>query len=69
FTILSISLHFPQISWSLLHEIVSNKLQFMPILLKEEHKMKRQARALTLLTQYSEQGDDFLNHTVTGDKT
>ena len=28
FTITSLSLHFPQISWSLLHEIVSDKLKF-----------------------------------------
>ena len=28
FTITSLSLHFPQISWSLLHEIVSDELKF-----------------------------------------
>jgi len=28
FTITSLSLHFPQISWSLLQEIVSDKLKF-----------------------------------------
>jgi len=28
FTITSLSLHFPQISWSLLHDIVSDKLSF-----------------------------------------
>jgi histone-lysine N-methyltransferase SETMAR len=31
--------------------------------------MKRQASALTFLTRYSEQGDDFLSHIVTGDET
>jgi hypothetical protein len=35
----------------------------------EEHKIKRQANALTLMTKYSEQGDDFLSRTVTGDET
>jgi hypothetical protein len=37
-------------------------------MLTEEHKMKLQASALTFLTQYSEQGDDFLSHIVTGDE-
>ena len=76
FTIMSFSLHFPQISWSLLHEIVSDKLKFqklcarwVPKMLKEEHKLKRQASALDFLTRYSEEGDNFLNHDVTGDKT
>jgi len=50
FTILSLSLHFPQISCSLLHEIVSNKLKFWRLcacwvlkVLTEEHKWKQQA--------------------------
>jgi hypothetical protein len=38
-------------------------------MLTDEHKMKWQASALTFLTRYSEQGDDFLNRTVTGDET
>jgi hypothetical protein len=37
-------------------------------MLTEEHKMKWQASALTLLTRYSEQGDNFLSCTVTGDE-
>jgi hypothetical protein len=47
-TISSLSLHFPQISQSLLHEIVSDKLCFrklrsrwVPKLLMDEHKMKQ----------------------------
>ena len=47
FMITSLSLHFPQISQSLLHEIVSDKLQFwklcahwVPKMLTEEHKLK-----------------------------
>jgi hypothetical protein len=48
FTISSLSLHFPQISWSLLHEIVSDKLCFQKLcscwvkmMLMDEHKMKQ----------------------------
>jgi hypothetical protein len=55
FTIASLSLHFLQISRSLLHTIVSDKLRFrklcsrwVPKLLAEEHKMKRQASAFDL---------------------
>jgi hypothetical protein len=46
FTISLLSLHFPQIPWSLLHEIVSDKLRFrklcscwVPKMLTDEHKM------------------------------
>jgi hypothetical protein len=73
-TISSLSLHFPQFSRSL-HKIVSDILHFrklcsrwVPKMLTEEHKMKWQANALTFLTRYSEQGDDFLS-CVTGDET
>ena len=76
FTITSLSLHFPQISRSLLHEIVSDKLKFwklcarwMPNMLMEEHKLKQQASALDFLTRYSEEGDNFLSRLVTGDET
>jgi hypothetical protein len=48
FTILSLSLHFPQISWSL-HEIVSAKLHFWKLhsrwvlkMLTDEHEMAGQ---------------------------
>jgi transposase len=48
FTISSLSLHFTQISWSLLYEIVSDKLRFqklcsrrVPKILTDEHKMKQ----------------------------
>jgi hypothetical protein len=58
FTILSLSVHFPQISWSLLHKIMSDKFRFRKLcscwvlkLLTEEHKMKRQASVLTFLTR------------------
>jgi len=34
-------------------------------MLTEEHKLKRQASALDFLTQYSEEGNNFLSHVVT----
>ena len=50
FTITSLSLHFPQISPSLLHEIVSDKPKFwklcarwVPKMLTEKHRLKPQA--------------------------
>jgi histone-lysine N-methyltransferase SETMAR len=71
-----ISQDFPEISRSLLHEIVSEKLAYrklcarwVPKQLTEEHKMKRRASALAFLTRYREQEDDFLNQIVTGDET
>jgi len=76
FTIMSLSLHFPQISQSLLHEIVSDKLGFrklcahwVPKMLMEEHKFKWQASVLDFLTRYSEEGDNFLSRLVTGGET
>jgi len=67
---------FPQISLSFLHELVSDKLKFRKLyahcvlnVLTEEHKLKRQASKLDFLTQYSEEGENFLNHVVTGNET
>ena len=76
FTIMSLSLHFPQISRSLLNEIVSDERKFrklcarwVPKMLTEEHRLKRQASALDFLTRYSEEGDNFLSRVVTADET
>jgi len=76
FTITPLSLHFPQISLSLLHEIVSDKLKFrklcarwVPKMLTEEHKLKRQVSMLDFLTRYSEEGENFLSRVVTGNET
>ena len=75
FTITSLSLHFPQISRSLLHEIVSDKLKFrklcarwVPKMLTEEHRWKRQVSALDFLKRYSEEGDNYLSRVVTEDE-
>jgi histone-lysine N-methyltransferase SETMAR len=76
FTISSLSLHFPQISRTILYEIVSDRLNYrklcsrwVPKMLSEEHTTQRPGSALTFLTCYSKQDDEFLSHIVTGDET
>ncbi|KAJ4426490.1 hypothetical protein ANN_27304 [Periplaneta americana] len=76
FTITELSSHFPQISRSLLHEIVTKHLLFkkvcarwVPKNLTPEHKMQRLGAALTFLQRYHEDGDEFLDRIVTGDET
>ncbi|KAJ4448998.1 hypothetical protein ANN_00390 [Periplaneta americana] len=44
-------------------------LMMVPKVLTEEHKTKRASSALSFFTRYSEQGDEFLDHIVTGDET
>ncbi|KAJ4425701.1 hypothetical protein ANN_27897 [Periplaneta americana] len=76
FTITELSSHFPQISRSLLHEIVTKHLLFkkvfarwVPKNLTPEHKMQRLGAALTFLQRYHNHGDEFLDNIVTGDET
>jgi len=76
FTISDLSLHFPQISRTLLYDIFSSHLgywkvcaQWVPKILTEEHKKQRVAWALTFLMCYHKEGDGILSHTVTGDET
>ena len=76
FTITELSSLFPQISRSVLHEIVTQRLLFkklcarwVPKNLTPEHKMKRSGAALTFLQRYHDDGDDFLDRIVTGDET
>ncbi|KAJ4448384.1 hypothetical protein ANN_10400 [Periplaneta americana] len=76
FTITELSSHFPQISRSLLHEIVTKHLLFkkvcarwVPKNLTPEHKMQRLGSALTFLQRYHDDGDEFLDRIVTGDET
>ena len=66
FTISSLSLHFQQISRTVLNEIVTNRLDFrklcsrwVPKVVSEEHTKKRDASALIFLTRYNEQSDGF----------
>ncbi|KAJ4442497.1 hypothetical protein ANN_04084 [Periplaneta americana] len=76
FTITELSSHFPQISRSLLHEIVTKHLLFkkvcarwVPKNLTPEHKMQRLGAALTFLQRYHDDGDEFFDRIVTGDET
>ncbi|GFV16023.1 histone-lysine N-methyltransferase SETMAR [Trichonephila clavipes] len=69
-------MEFPQISRSLMHEIVTDKLKFhklcarwVPKILTDSHKTKRMGCALEFLTRYHEGGEDFLSQIVTGDET
>ena len=63
FTITEFSLEFPQISRSLLHEIVTEKLgyskfcaRWIPKLLSEDYKKQRMAASLTFLEAYEKDG-------------
>nr|XP_015920477.2 histone-lysine N-methyltransferase SETMAR-like [Parasteatoda tepidariorum] len=76
FTISTFVTEFPQMSRSLIHEIVTEKLKFrklcsrwVPKILTEQHKKQRMGSALQFLTRYNEDGDDFLSRIVTGDET
>jgi histone-lysine N-methyltransferase SETMAR len=68
FTITELSSHFPQISRSLLHEIVTEHLLFrklcarwVPKQLTPEHKTKLMESALTFLQWNHDDGDEFLD--------
>jgi len=76
FTISDLSLHFHQISRTLLCDIVSSHLDYRKVcarwvlkMLTEEHKKQRVACALTFLMLYHKEGDGMLSHIVTGDET
>ena len=76
FTITEFSLEFPQISRSLLHEVVTEKLgyhkfcaRWVQKLLSEDHKKQRMAALLTFLEAYEKDGDSLLDHVITGDET
>jgi hypothetical protein len=67
---------FPQISQSLLHEILSKHLGYkricaswVPQMLSEDHRKNHMGAALTFLECYHRGGDKFLDHIVTGDET
>jgi len=76
FTISDLSLHFPQISRTVLYDIVSSHLVYRKVcarwvlkMLTEEHKKQRVACALTFLMRYHKEGDGMLSHIVSGDET
>lgn len=73
FTITELSLCFPQISRTVVYEIVTQKLgyhkfcaRWVPKILTEQHKVQRMAASLTFLDSYDKEGDSFLDriHTV-----
>jgi hypothetical protein len=74
FTMTELSTYFPHISRSLLHETVTEHLQYhklcvswVPKILTDDHTTKRMGAALNFLVRYHNEGDEFLNHIVTGD--
>jgi len=76
FTISDLSLHFPQISRTLLYDIVSSYLcyrkvcpRWVPKMPTEEHKKQLVACALTFLMRYYKEGDGMLSHILTEDET
>jgi hypothetical protein len=75
FTISELLCEFPQISSTLLHEIITVRLGYhkfftrrVPKMLSGAHKMQGMALALTFLERYHKEGE-FLNHIVTGGET
>lgn len=76
FTMTTLSDEFQQISRTLLYGIVTDRLgyrklcsRWVPKMLTDVHKTKRLGSALTFLTRYSDDGENFLNKIVTGDET
>ncbi|GBL95563.1 hypothetical protein AVEN_54159-1 [Araneus ventricosus] len=78
FTIRMLFDEFPQISKTVLHEIVTNRLNYrklcsrwVPKMLTDVHKTKqrRLGSALKFRTRCSEEGNEFLNKIVTADET
>ena len=69
------SLHFPQISITLLYDIVSSHLGYRKVcprvakMLTEVHKKRRVACDLRFLMRCHKEGDGMLSHIVTGDET
>jgi histone-lysine N-methyltransferase SETMAR len=66
----------PQISRSLLHEILSKHLRYkkicarwVPRMLSDGHRKTRMGTALMFLECYHQDGDKFFNHIVTGNET
>lgn len=76
FTITGLSNEFPDVSRSVLYNIVSEHIKFrklcsrwVPKLLTEDHKNQRFECATKFLTRYDEEGDGFLSQIITGDET
>jgi len=66
----------PEVSKTTIHEAVSEKLgyrklcaRWLPKILTDDHKTKRMRSALKFLTRYVQEGDEFLDSSLTGDET
>ena len=66
----------PGVSNTTIHEIVAEKLGYRKLcarwvskMLTDDHKTKRMGYALKFLTRYAQEGDEFLDSTVTGNET
>lgn len=75
-TLEELSVVFPQISRSLLHETIAETLGFrklsarwIPKQLTEQHKLNRVATSKEFLERYKLEGEAFLHSIVTGDET
>jgi hypothetical protein len=70
FTISELWYELPQISCTLLYEIITDRLGYqvcarsVPKMLKVAHKMQRMTSVLTYLEWYHKDGDEFLKHIV-----
>ena len=75
-TISALAMKFPQISQSLIHEIATEKLQFLklcsrwvPKIQAEQHQKQQMSSAFQFLTHCNEGSENFLSQIVTGDET
>jgi histone-lysine N-methyltransferase SETMAR len=66
----------PEVSRTVLHETVTERLRYrklcarwVPKMLTDDQKKNRVAAAQAFLARYEDQGDDFLDCIVTGDET
>jgi len=66
----------PEVSKTTIHEAVTKNLRYrklcerwVPKMLTDDHKTKQMGSALKFPTCYAQEGDEFLDSIVTGDKT
>jgi len=65
----------PEVSKTTIQEAVTEKLGYrklwaswVPKILTDDHKTKRMGSALKFLTRYAQEGDDFLDSIVAGER-
>jgi len=74
-TIRELHYNIPEVSKTTIHEAVTEKLGYRKLcacwvskILTDDHKTKGMGFALKFLTRYAQEGDEFLDSTVTGDE-